>query len=109
MIDASHGLASHDACGAYAVFASGIHAAHRPYELFLDPTDQPIKAELLTEAHCNWLRATNRVTHLDNLLPGVELSCGPFADCPCCAGMVLHLIVNCCFALLDGVYVCVFG
>ncbi|GFH26924.1 uncharacterized protein HaLaN_25158, partial [Haematococcus lacustris] len=68
------------------VFASGIHAAHRPYELFLDPTDQPIKAELLTEAHCNWLRATNRVTHLDNLLPGVELSGGPFADCPCCAG-----------------------
>ncbi|KAJ9523625.1 hypothetical protein QJQ45_007302 [Haematococcus lacustris] len=67
------------------VFASGIHAAHRPYELFLDPTDQPIKAELLTEAHCNWLRATNRVTHLDNLLPGVELSGGPFADCPCCA------------------------
>ncbi|KAJ9514693.1 hypothetical protein QJQ45_028431 [Haematococcus lacustris] len=69
------------------VFASGIHAAHRPYELFLDPTDQPIKAELLTEAHCNWLRATTRVTHLDNLLPGVELSGGPFADCPCCAGM----------------------
>ncbi|GFH27256.1 uncharacterized protein HaLaN_25551, partial [Haematococcus lacustris] len=40
------------------VFASGIHAAHRPYELFLDPTDQPIKA----------------------------VKSGPFADCPCCAG-----------------------
>ncbi|KAJ9522327.1 hypothetical protein QJQ45_008188 [Haematococcus lacustris] len=79
-----------------AVFANALDASHRPYSLYpadsYQSIEQPerkqmhITAEVLMEAHCNWLRTTDRVAHLANLLPGFQPTGGPFADCPCCAG-----------------------
>ncbi|KAL6753627.1 hypothetical protein V8C86DRAFT_2495025 [Haematococcus lacustris] len=79
-----------------SVFANALDASHRPYSLYpadsYQSIEQPerkqmhITAEVLMEAHCNWLRTTDRVAHLANLLPGFQPTGGPFADCPCCAG-----------------------
>ncbi|KAL6749972.1 hypothetical protein V8C86DRAFT_2826587 [Haematococcus lacustris] len=81
-----------------SVFANALDASHRPYSLYpadsYQSIEQPerkqmhITAEVLMEAHCNWLRTTDRVAHLANLLPGFQPTGGPFADCPCCAGIL---------------------
>ncbi|KAL6757317.1 hypothetical protein V8C86DRAFT_2626627, partial [Haematococcus lacustris] len=90
-----------------SVFANALDASHRPYSLYpvdscqiVEQPEQPerqqhvelplkpmrITAEVLMEAHCNWLRTTDRVALLANLLPDFQPTGGPFADCPCCAG-----------------------
>ncbi|KAJ9514691.1 hypothetical protein QJQ45_028430 [Haematococcus lacustris] len=89
-----------------SVFANALDASHRPYSLYpvdscqiVEQPEQPerqqrvelplkpmrITAEVLMEAHCNWLRTTDRVALLANLLPDFQPTGGPFADCPCCA------------------------
>ncbi|KAJ9509954.1 hypothetical protein QJQ45_011447 [Haematococcus lacustris] len=89
-----------------SVFANALDALHRPYSLYpvdscqiVEQPEQPerqqrvelplkpmrITAEVLMEAHCNWLRTTDRVALLANLLPDFQPTGGPFADCPCCA------------------------